>query len=331
MKAVRYYAPGNIRVEDVPMPTPKANEALIKVLYSGICGSDLHIYRLGMFMTYAPETLGHEFVGKVVQAPSDSGFEAGDIVTGNPGVYCGECASCQKGDFLHCENLTFIGEVCPGCDAEYLVLPAEKLVKFAPDVDLLQASVVEPLTVAHHACKIAKSSLQGEAVVFGCGPIGLLIAYLLKNIYQIENLVLVDTNIHRRKKAEAAGFDKAYASITEAEQMHFATIIDTTGAGAALEAEINALTPRGVLVVVSVFEKLPTIDLNVLVSKEIQIWGSNAYTFEDMQETVKIIDSKKYDFTWLISHVIPCTKAGEAFAELAESPHSLKILFDFTD
>lgn len=331
MKAVRYYGPGDIRAEEIPQPIPNENQALIKILYSGICGSDLHIYRLGMFMTYSPETLGHEFIGKIVQAPADSSFERGDIVTGNPGVYCGECEFCRKQDFLHCENLTFIGEVCPGCDAEYMVLDINKLVKFKNDVDVKQAAVVEPLTVAHHACKIIKEHLQNNVAVFGCGPIGLLIGYLLKHMYNIAEITMLDTNGYRRKAAEKAGFTEVYSFPQEAENQSFSTIIDTTGSPAALAAEIQSLKPQGSLVVVSVFENLPTLDINALVSKEIKIIGSNAYNFEDMRETVKIIESGKYDFSWLISKIVSWEDAPEVFAELSSTPHNLKVLFDFTD
>ena len=105
MKAIRYYATEDVRVEDVPKPVAAEGEALIKVLYSGICGSDLHNYSLGMFMTYAPETMGHEFIGVIETAPDNSGFEQGEMVVANPSVFCHECENCLKGDFIHCQKI----------------------------------------------------------------------------------------------------------------------------------------------------------------------------------------------------------------------------------
>ena len=330
MKAIRYYAPKDIRVENLPKPVPTEGQALIKILYSGICGSDLHIYRMGMFMTHAPETLGHEFIGKIIQAPENSGLQPGDIVTGNPGVYCHSCNSCKKQDYIHCENLTFIGEVCPGCDAEYMVIDYKKLIKFSPDIDILEAAVVEPLTVAHHACKSASRYLQDEAVVFGCGPIGLLIGYLLKNMYKIPKLVMVDTNQYRRNQAIKIGFDEVVDKIEHSSILDFSTVVDTTGSASAFNSELTALKPNGTLIIVSIFEKLPIVDINTIVNKELNIIGSNAYTFNDMKEAVKIIESKKYTFKWLISKIVNIDDANNAFESLSYNPSELKILFDFT-
>ena len=331
MKALRYYAPRKLQVDDLPKPIPNPDQALIKILYSGICGSDLHIYRQGMFMTYAPETLGHEFVGIVETAPLGSGYKKGDIVTANPAVYCNKCEACQRQDFIHCENLCFIGEVCPGCHAEYMLISPNKLIKFADSVDIRQAAVVEPLAVAHHACKIISQYAKNDIAIFGCGPIGILIGYLLKNMYHIEQITMIDKNQYRLQQAAKLSFYQTAAALEEAETKEFSTIVDVTGSAAAFKTELQSLKSRGTLIIAALFEELPTADINILVNKELKIVGDNAYTHEEMQEAVKIIESNRYDFSWLISRFISCDEAPQAFEDLCGRTQDLKIIIDFTD
>ena len=328
MKAIRYYAPEDVRVEDVPKPVAAEGEALIKVLYSGICGSDLHNYTLGMFMTYAPETMGHEFVGVIETAPEDSGFVPEDMVLANPSVFCHECPSCAKGDFIHCENIGFIGEGRPGSDAEYVALPADTLIKLKADVDPVQAGIIEPLTVAHHTCKKVMEHGEGNAAVYGCGPIGLLVAYLLKNMYHLPKVVLIDMNENRVRQAKEAGFEDVATSI-DAFPGEYGIAVDTTGAGPALNAEMAILKPLGTLVIMSIFEKLPTLDANMLVDKELKIIGATLYTHEDMKEAAKIVESGDYDFRWIVTKIAKPEEAPETFRDLREKRNELKILFDF--
>lgn len=330
MKAIRYYAPGDIRIEDLPKPEPKEGEALIKVLYGGICGSDLHNYSLGMFMTYSPETIGHEFVGIIEEAPEGSDLQPGDMVTGNPAVVCGECPSCLKGDYMHCQNIGFMGEVCSGADAEYTTYDASKLIRIKDSVDPIEAAIIEPLTVAYHTCKMTEPYLTGSDVaVFGAGTIGVLVAYLLENLFNVPKVVLVDVNKNRVSAAKEAGFKYVGKSIDEFPG-EYATVIDTTGSGPALASEMDILPIKGTLVVMSIFEKIPEINLNVLVDKEIKIAGSTLYTHEEMKEVAKIVESGEYNFRWLVTKIADPCDAPKVFRELRENRSDLKILFDFT-
>ena len=330
MKAIRYYAPEDIRVEDLPVPVPAEGEALIKVLYGGICGSDLHNYTLGMFMTYAPETIGHEFIGLIESAPEGSGFEKGDMVTANPSVFCLECEPCKKGDYIHCEGIGFLGEVRPGSDAEYVALPVDTLIKVDGGIDPIEGAVIEPLAVAHHACKTAAVYLDGgDAAVFGCGPIGLLIAYLLKEMYHVSKVVLIDMNEKRVEQAKKAGFEEVGTSIDQFPGEYTLTV-DTTGAGPALDAEAAILQPLGTMVVMSIFEKLPVFDMNMLVNKEIRLVGATLYTPEEMKEAARIVESGDYNFRWLVTKIAAPEEAPETFKDLREKREDLKVLFDFT-
>ena len=151
MLAARYHGIGQIRVEHLPQPECGPGQSLVKVVYAGICGSDLHIYRKGMFVSTIPEIMGHEFSGVVAQVgPGVTTLQPGDQVVGDPRVSCGTCPWCRTGAYNLCPALGFIGEVRPGCFAEYLVLEANKLIKIPAAVELRRAALVEPLAVALH-------------------------------------------------------------------------------------------------------------------------------------------------------------------------------------
>jgi 2-desacetyl-2-hydroxyethyl bacteriochlorophyllide A dehydrogenase len=332
MLAVRYYGPKDIRTEEIPIPIPQKNDALIKVLYAGICGSDLHIYREGMFMTYAPETLGHEFVGRIETAPAGSKFQKGDIVTAHPGVYCGKCASCLNGDFLHCLGISFIGECRQGCFADYIALDQSILIKFDGKVDLAQAGVTEPLAVALHAVKRIDCKPNDHAAVFGAGPIGLLIAYLLKYVCRAASVSVIDIDPYRREQAEKCGADEILADYKESRRSSFQKTIDCAGAEIVFNTALNATEPDGTLFVTALYEKLPVVDVNLLVNKELNISGNNAYTFADMEEAAALTSGGKYDFSWLITSIVPAQDAPAAFRSLAgKDRKDIKILLDFTD
>ncbi len=330
MLAVRYYAPGDIRVEELPIPQPESNQALIKVIYGGICGSDLHIYREGMFMTYAPETLGHEFIGRIEKAPEGSGFKKGDLVVGHPGVYCGKCAPCQNGDTLHCLGISFIGECRPGCFAEYVALDTDILIKFKDGVDLIQAGVTEPVTVALHAAKRIACGPKDRVAVFGGGPIGLLIAYMLKNVYKAASVTLIDIDPYRREQAKLCGADEILSDYKKSAFKSFSKVVDCAGAEIALNLALDAVEPEGTVFVTALYEKLPVVDINLLVNKELHIQGNNAYTFQEMVEAVELIGSGKYDFSWLVSSIVPGKEAPKAFGSLAaKDKKDIKILLSF--
>ena len=144
MKTARYYGIEDIRYEELPVPNCGEKDVLIKVAYAGICGSDLHIYKKGMFIQNIPETMGHEFSGTVIKTGSKvHSLQAGDRVTANPMVTCGNCIACRTGHRGSCETLGFIGEVRPGCFAEYIALPQEDVIKAPPDIDLKKLALAE--------------------------------------------------------------------------------------------------------------------------------------------------------------------------------------------
>ena len=182
MKAVVYEAPRRFSVRDVAKPEPGPGEVRVRVIQTGVCGTDLHLHD-GQFLAVYPMVPGHEVVG-VVDALGD-GVEAmetvavGDRVAVNPNASCGRCAYCREGRPLLCDDLTGIGSSLPGGFAEYLVAPALQVFSvdgLADDVAVL----VEPTSCAAHAVDVIAPRHGSTALVLGAGPTGILLAQLLR-------------------------------------------------------------------------------------------------------------------------------------------------------
>ena len=166
-------------VREVEKPVPREGEVLVRVHYTGICGSDVPRVLKGQVHGF-PLILGHEFSGEVVEAGSARDRELlGKRVAGIPLVPCGECADCRRGYYSLCSSYSFIGSRQSGSMAEYVCLPAANVYPVSDDVDDLEAAFFEPVTVALHAILLAKFSASGKALVMGSGTIGSLLAQCL--------------------------------------------------------------------------------------------------------------------------------------------------------
>lgn len=308
---------------------PARGQALIQVLYGGICGSDLHIYRKGMFVQGTGETMGHEFVGRVLSVPAEGPIKVGDIVVGDPRVPCGHCQACLEGDTHRCAELGFIGEVRPGCFAQLLALEPDKLIVLSPGVELRQAALCEPLAVAVHACKGIIKTAPRRILVVGAGPIGLLTAYLLKNVYHAEWVSVVERDSLRRSFAARSGADQAAAEFSEAGG-GFDCAVDAVGVSGILDGALRAVRPGGSVFVSAIYETLPVFDINALVSGEQRLLGNNAYSFDDLREAARLISDQAVKLDWLVTRTMPADQAAEAFRLLTGKEKSdLKILLDF--
>lgn len=323
MKAVRFYGAGDIRFEEID-DAGSDDEVLVRVLYAGICGSDLHIYRKGMFVKHIPETMGHEFVGIIEKTGRQAeGFSAGDIVTANPMVPCMKCSGCRNGHYNSCKNLGFIGEVRPGCFAEYITMRAERLVKICvsskSEADIRKYVLCEPLAVAVNVCRRAGLKAEDRLAVFGAGPIGCLIAALAKQVYHVSEVTAADISEKRLAYAQRAGAD--HTGKTSEIKGSFDVTVDCAGVKETVDAALGIIEENGRLCVVSIFEKNCGIDCSKIVERQLQIIGCNAYEDQDIEAASRILADKDFQAEFLISHVFrpeDCKKAFITLSDLGE-------------
>lgn len=168
------HAPFDIRYEQMQTPTPKEKEVLVKVKYTGICGSDVPRVN-GNACHFFPNVLGHEFSGVVDAVGSEvTGVRPGDRVAGIPLVPCMECEDCRNGNYSLCKHYSFIGSRRQGSFAEYVAVPERNVFRFDDDVSFLEGALFEPSTVAIHGLYCADFAAGKSLLVLGCGTIGLL-------------------------------------------------------------------------------------------------------------------------------------------------------------
>ncbi|MDQ6434142.1 zinc-binding dehydrogenase [Mesorhizobium sp. LHD-90] len=321
MKAARLYAAGDLRVEDVASPAePEPGWVRLKVVTAGICGSDLHNFRTGQWISRSPSTAGHELAGVVtVVGEGVAEFSPGDHVVADSRFWCGACANCRAGRKNVCETLGFVGEVCDGGFAEEAALPARLLVRHDPALDPRVAAMAEPVAVALHAIRRLSMPKDEPALIAGCGPIGGFAALLLSHLHDGPVLV-VDRNEARAKRvadvtgASAVGLDKASvaAVLGDRPPRH---ALDATGSVPAILALIDLLAGGGTLGLVGIAHGRLDLDPNLLVEREISLAGCHAYA-DELPEAVGLLPTLQPQLLRLIDEEIGIDDIPAAYRRL---------------
>ena len=201
-------------LEDVPEPQTGINDVKIRVLKTGICGTDLHIYNWDSWSSATIPlglTIGHEFVGEIVEVGSNvSDFAPGQIVSGEGHVVCGRCRNCLAGRRHLCAHTAGVGVNRDGAFAEYIVLPMTNIWVHAPWVDLNVAAIFDPLGNAVHTA-LAFPLVGEDVLVTGAGPIGIMAAAVAKRA-GARRVVISDPNAFRLSLAEKVGVTRAVAT-----------------------------------------------------------------------------------------------------------------------
>ena len=217
MKALVIYKDGITKVEEIAEPQVKPGYVKIKVVACGICGSDVPRV-LNNKAHYYPIILGHEFSGIVAETGEDvTAVKPGDHVVGVPLIPCGQCKDCANGNYSLCKKYKFIGSRLQGAMAEYVVVPKQNVIKLEETLDLQDAALIEPLTVALHALQQNKHKPGKKVAVLGIGTIGCLMAQSVKHI-GAENITAVVRNHNYDSLIRTMGID-SIVNTTEANWM----------------------------------------------------------------------------------------------------------------
>jgi (R,R)-butanediol dehydrogenase/meso-butanediol dehydrogenase/diacetyl reductase len=314
MKAAKWYAKKDIRVENVPEPAaPKAGEVKIKVAWCGICGSDLHEYLAGPIFiptenhpltgAKAPLILGHEFTGTVVAVGAGvNNVKVGDLVAPDACQHCGECLPCRMGNYNVCEKLAFTGLMADGAFAEYVNVPAELCYVLPPNFDPQAGAVIEPLATGFKAVRLAGSLMGATVVVFGAGTIGLGTLMCVKASGAAQ-IIVVEMSAARKKLAKECGADiildpKECDVVAEVKRLS----PEGTGADVSFECignkftgpqAIDVLHNCGKAVIVGIFEEPSSFNFFSLSATDKVVIGTLAYTIDDFAGVAKLLASGK--------------------------------------
>lgn len=283
MRAVRLHGIRDLRVEDIAAPSaPGIGQVTIAVSAAGICGSDLHNFATGAWITRAPSVAGHEFCGIVAAVGAGVTSVAPDQkVVLDSRVICGECAECRAGLGQACRHLGFLGEVIDGGFAELVTVPARNVLPAPEGVADRHLAMAEPLAVAIHALRRLALPKDATLLIAGCGPIGGLIALLAS---RGGHAVLVsDRNeVRARLVADATGAEIVQLGEHLAATQRFA--VDTTGSDAVIACLLSYMSGAGRLALVGIGKPKPVIDPVHVVEREISLLGCHAFTDEDLRD-----------------------------------------------
>ena len=294
MKAVRLHNAKDLRVEAVAEPSaPPPGFVNLAVRSAGICGSDLHNYRTGQWISRRPSTAGHEFCGRVTAVGEGVSHVApGDTVAADSRVWCGECPACRSGRANVCETLGFVGEACDGGFAEAVQLPARLVHRHDPALSPHIAAMAEPLAVALHAVRRLAAPAGAPVLVVGCGTIGGLSALLLSRLHD-GPLLLADLNAEKAALVQAvtggtvvAAEKGAIDAALSGRRLRHA--LDATGSIRAIAGVLDLLSGGGALALVGIGHGTLDLDPNTLVEREISLVGCHAFA-DELPEAIALL------------------------------------------
>lgn len=342
MQAVRYYAPGDIRVEDIPVPQASSGELRVRVDACAVCGTDWKSYKHGNPRIKAPLTIGHEFTGLIdTVGEGVTGFAVGQRVVMATSISCGQCRYCRSGWRNLCVDLAPMGFAYPGGMAEYVVIPQraianDHVVKVPQSVPAEQAALSEPLSCAVNA--VGQCQLQpGDAVVvLGAGPMGLMNACVARAM-GAGTIVLSEVAATRLAQAAQFGCDLLVDSSREdlAARVKQATgglgadvVIVAAPAAQPQEIALDLVRKRGT---VCLFASLPVgqsmlqLDSRKIHYGEVRVIGSSDSTGDHVREAVAMMASGAVPAARLATHTLPLDGILQAF-DLMASGEALRVV-----
>jgi threonine dehydrogenase-like Zn-dependent dehydrogenase len=320
MKALRVEN-GNLKLAEIPKPN-KENEAVVRVLKSGICNTDLEIVK-----GYAgfQGTIGHEFVGvveEVVGAPD----LIGKRVVGEINAGCGTCGICLKGDSRHCPNRTVLGIVNrDGAHAEFLTLPTGNLLEVPASISDTEAVFAEPLAAAFGIAEQIEIFPETKLAVVGDGKLGNLCAQSLA--LKSRNVFLIGKHREKLDLISKRNIETVLPENTNKLNGSFDVVVEASGSETGFQTALDLLKPRGKLVLKSTFQGQTKLEMWRVVVNEITIVGSRCGRFAPALELLK---NKSVDVESLVSEEFSLSE-GVAAVELAAERGVMKVLLSMTN
>lgn len=326
-----------IEFEELPIPVPGVEEALIKVEYAGICGTDVHVF-LGNHPTSRPPViLGHELVGKLVEINTTKGtsLKIGDTVVSQPFSSCNSCDLCVQGRDNICTDLKIFGIHQDGCFAEYVKVPLKKIYRVPLGIDSRLAALLEPLAVAVHDVKRSDLKVGQTVFIIGGGPIGILIA-IVARLNGASKVVISEVNESRIQFAEDLGFtvinplkedvNAEVSKITDGKG--FDKVFEVSGTSQGAELMTKVVKIGGKIVLVGIPKGKYPVDLASIILEELKIEGVRIHSQINFSTAIDILLSGVLNdqLNKLITNEFPLMEIKEAMKFSIEDQVHFKVL-----
>jgi L-iditol 2-dehydrogenase len=336
--AAVYYNNHDVRIEEMPIPEIGEEEALLKVMASGICGSDvIEWYRVPK----APRVLGHEATGVIDKVGSKvTSLKVGDRVFVSHHVPCNQCRYCQRGHHTTCHTL-HTTNYFPGGFAQYIRVPKINVdfgvYKLPDDMSFEEGTFIEPLACVCRGQRLANLQEEDSVLIIGSGITGILHVQLAK-FKGVKKIVVSDINPYRLELAKKFGAtdiinarDNLPAKLKEINDGHLADqVIVCTGATSASMSALDCVDNGGTILFFAVPD--PTVKLPVPINQfwrnEIKMQTSYGAAPNDLEDSLRVLATKQLNIADMITHKLPLTEAQEGFRLMAEAGQSLKVILE---
>jgi threonine 3-dehydrogenase len=326
-------------LENVPEPEIGPNDVKVKILRTAICGTDMHIWNWDAWAQRTipvPMTVGHEFVGSIVEFGDNvSGFEIGQVVSGEGHVVCGRCRNCMAGRRHLCAYSQGIGVNRPGAFAEYLVLPAANLWVHNKDIDLDIASIFDPFGNAVHTA-LQFDVLGEDVLVVGAGPIGIMAAAVCRHA-GARHIVVSDLNDDRLLLAQKMG---ATATVNPMKQTlesiqkqlgmteGFDIGLEMSGSPAGFSSLISNMAHGGRVAILGLPSEAPTIDMDKVIFNMLTLKGVYGREIFETWYKMSVFIQSGLNLEPIITHRLPVARFEEGFAAMA-SGEACKVVLNW--
>lgn len=323
--------PGKVSVREEDLAAPGPGEVQVATARVGVCGSDLHALHGTHPFIPLPVSPGHEAVGRVVAVGSEtSGLLVGDRVLLEPNVVCGRCRYCTDGRYNLCERLAVVGCQLDGALADRFNVRADRLHRVPGGLTNTQAAMVEPLSTATHALRVAQAPPPPVVAVLGAGTIGLA-TLLAARAGELAAVAVTDPSPAKRELAAKLGADVVadptaddlVASLRTQLPRRPDLVFDCVSTQATTAQAVGLAQNGGTIVVVGVPTGPVTVEWPLVQDKELRIQGTAMYTGEDVQRAIDLV-SAGAPVQRLVTAELPLDRVADAFA-LAEGGNEIKV------
>ncbi|MBR0139421.1 MAG: zinc-binding alcohol dehydrogenase family protein [Firmicutes bacterium] len=341
MKAIYIDAPGKVAIRDIAFPERKKGEVLLKILYGGICGSDLGSYR-GTFAYFDyPRIPGHEFSAEIIECDKNNrfGLKEGMIVTCNPYFNCGHCYSCRKGRVNACMDNQTLGCQRDGAFSEYFSIPEERVYD-GKGIDAKTLAAIEPFCISWHGISRADVGPEDRVLIVGAGTIGVLAAAAAKargaevficdvargKLDLASSLGVVDGTV---LNDSPEGFAEKTAEITKGSG--FDVTVEAVGLPSTFQNCIDAACFGGRMVQIGVGKKNQDFNFTLIQKKELNIYGSRNALEKDFRQLIDLVGEGRAPLDKVITHTYAFGDAAKAFDDFSNNKGDmLKVVLDLS-
>lgn len=341
MKALRYYGPGDIRIEATPLPDLHPGEVMVQVRSAGVCATDVKTYQRGHPKIQAGAVIGHEIAGVITEVNQANGWQIGERVAVAPYAPCMECPQCQRQRYTTCERL-FEQGIDPGGFAEYVRVPArivaQGLVRLSEDVPFSMGAITEPLACCIHGLEVLCLQPEDTLLIVGDGTMGLMQALLAKSI-GVQKVILSGMVSDRLRAAREIA-----DVVIDASQEDLTTVIKkiapqgadkvmvSVGDTCVVETSLQFVRKGGILNIYAGMPKgqMMNLDPNRIHYDEVTLVGSFGFTPKHFHQAASLLTPLRGKLENILSGSVPIEDIFTALQDMAEY-RGVKYLVEFPE